>query len=217
LPVSFEHIPALLDSSPIKTSREQIKLVHHSATDVILAYTVERDIVIRRYLENGEELLEKAVTMDRHSVRLFRISERTFLSLIEPGRSFKVIVEILDRIFPQGGYFLDPLEINTPLIQRHIAWFDSAKLVSAKIKDFEVYSGAVGRLEVSSHQGLIPDIAPFLKDKFYRIDSFTYDVTQKFVKGSVQYSKNGTIRISGSLVESGFPAFEACLGQGSNG
>jgi len=211
LPVEFDQVLAFVQANSSAEWKSRLSLVHYSATDIVLAYIVERVLPIRRYLENGEEVIEKAVTMDRYSVRLFKTSNKIYLSLLDPGRSTRIVVDILDAIFPDGEYFIDPVEVNSVLIQRHIGKFDSFKLVSAKIKDFEVYSGAVGRLEISSQEGLKPDIAPFLRDKFYRVDSFTYEVTHNFVKGSIQYAKNGTVRISGPLIESAFPMFESCL------
>jgi len=211
LPVAFDQVLTFVQANSSAEWKNGLRLVQYSVTDIVLAYTVERVLPIRRYLENGDEVIENAVTMDRHSVRLFKTSDKSYLSLLDPGRSTRIVVDILDAVFPDGGYFIDPVEVSSSLIHRHIEKFDSFKLVSAKIKDFEVYRGAVGRLEISSQEGLAADIAPFLQDKFYRVDSFTYEVTHNFVKGSIQYTRNGTVRISGPLIESAFPMFESCL------
>lgn len=103
------------------------------------------------------------------------------------------------------------MEFGRDVIERHIATFESAKLVSSKVRDFQIYEKAIARLEVTSKEGLPSEIAPFLAGKFHRVDSMTYEVTHQFKKGLISYTANGTIRISAPLVEAGFQSFERQL------
>jgi len=112
---------------------------------------------------------------------------------------------------PDEQYFIEALEFKPELIAIHVKSFDAARLVSAKVRDFEVYDGAVGRLEITSQNGLLPEIAPFLQNKFYRIELLTYEVSQRFVKGLAYYYRNGTLKVSTSLIENAFPSFESCF------
>jgi hypothetical protein len=211
LPIKLGDLASSLTLRQVDLFTKGLRIVQSSSTDIIFAYTVERMVSIRRFLADGEEVVETAATMDRYSIRLFQMGEKTYLSLVDPGRSSKIIIDMLDSIFQDGGYFLDVLEIQSALVEKHTSLFDSAKLVSAKIRDFEVYDGAVGRLEISSQNGLLPEIAPFLEEKFYRVDSLTYEITHKFTQGLVQYARSGTVKISGPLISIAFPFFESCL------
>jgi hypothetical protein len=211
LPIDLRSLSERIRRIDNSNSSRQIKLTQVMEDDIVSSYRVTRLITIRRFLDDGSTIIESASTTDQHTIRLFRKKEKTYLSIIDPPRGSKTVCEYLDDIFNGTDYFIEPIEITTSLIDRHVAKFDSAKLVSAKIRDFEVYEGAVGRLEIASHAGLIPTIAPFLENKFHRIDSLTYEVTRNFHQGLILYSRNGTIKVSAPLVEQAFPLFEECL------
>ena len=191
--------------------RPAITILKSSNNELIVKYRAIRQITTYEILDDGAEVRRSVPTMDLHSIRLFQLRDSFLLSIIDPPRGSRAVVEFLDLMIPQGGYFFEPLEITTAMVEKHVRSFDSARLVSAKIRDFHVYEGAVGRLEISSKAGLQPGIAPFIGDKFHRIDSLTYEVTDKFTQGLVHYASSGTIRASGPLVEVAFPAFEAVL------
>ena len=191
--------------------RSAITLLSDSSSELIVKYRSVRQITTYEILDDGAEVRRSVPTMDLHSIRLFPLRDIFLLSILDPPRGSKAVSEFLDLIVPNGGYFFEPLEITTAMVEKHVRSFDSARLVSAKIRDFQVYEGAVGRLEITSKAGLRPGIAPFIGDKFHRIDSLTYEVTSKFTQGLVNYASNGTIRASGPLVELAFPAFEAAL------
>lgn len=192
-------------------SKRQVKISHSSEDDIIFTYRVDRLIAIRKLLEDGTTIIDSALTTDLHTFRIFKNNGKIYLSIVDPPRSSKIVSEFLDYIIPNQTYFIENLELTAAIIDRHVANFDSYKLVSAKIRDFEVYEGAIGRLEVTSQSGLRTNIAPFLEDKFHRIDSLTYEVTFGFTQGLIYYNRNGTIRVSAPIVNTAFPLFEACL------
>jgi len=149
--------------------------------------------------------------MERYSVRFFQAGADLMISLLDPSRGSRVTTEILSILVSKEEYFIEPLEINSNIIQRHIGGFDSSRLVSAKIRDFKVYENAIGRLEISSKDGLPEEIAPFLTGKYHKIDALTYAVTHQFQRGLICYMSSGTVRVSGPLVETAFPMFEHLL------
>jgi hypothetical protein len=200
-----------LATSVEKRLSSRVALVRHGADEVIIRYTVIRLINTVQILPDGSELKDTVQTMEQHSVRFFQRNGNMYLSVIDPPRGLKVLGQLLDAVVGGNDYFFEPLELTKSLIERHVAKFDAARLVSAKVRDFQVYEGAVGRLEVTSQAGLQPGIAPFLENKFHRIDSLTYEVTAGFVQGLICYTSNGTVRASGPLVEIAFPTFEASL------
>lgn len=194
-----------------RDSKRQVKISYFSEDDIVSTYRVERLISIRKLLEDGTTIIDSASTTDLHTIRLFKKHGKVYLSIIDPPRSSKIVSEFLDYIIPDQDYFIENLEITAAIIDRHVSNFDSYKLVSAKIRDFAVYEGAIGRLEVTSQSGLRPNIAPFLENKFHRIDSLTYEVTLGFTQGLIYYNRNGTIRVSAPITEKAFPLFEECL------
>ncbi|WP_175810885.1 hypothetical protein [Burkholderia cepacia] len=123
----------------------------------------------------------------------------------------KFIEEVLEKTLAGESYFFEALELTRAVVESHVSRFDAARLVSAKVRDFMVYDGAVGRIEITSKLGLRHDVAPFLEGKYYKIDSLAYEVTNGFTQGLVHYSSNGTIRVSGPLVDVAFPFFESNL------
>jgi hypothetical protein len=211
LPLDLARLADRIRSRENLNPNRQIVLSRLAEDDIISTYRVNRIISIRKFLEDGSTVLDSAATTDLHTIRLFKKHGKIYLSIIDPPRSSKIVSDFLDDTLAQQEYFIEPLEITTSIIDRHVANFDSAKLVSAKIRDFAVYDGAVGRLEVTSHAGLIPTIAPFLENKFHRIDSLTYEVTLGFTQGLINYNRNGTIRVSSPLIDRAFPLFEDCL------
>jgi hypothetical protein len=192
-------------------NQSRVKIIQSSDRDVVFTCTYSRLISIRRILEDGSEVVDNVPTIDLHSFRIFQAKRNQYLSIIDPPRGARFISELLDSIMGDGQYFLEPLEFTPELIKRHASKFDSARLVSAKVRDFEVYEGAIGRLEITSQSGLMPNIAPFLTNKFHRVDSLTYEVSQKYIQGLVYYYRNGTLKVSGPLVELAFPSFETCF------
>jgi hypothetical protein len=188
-----------------------LRIVQSSMDDVVFTYAASRQIQIRRIMANGQEVVETVSTVDFYSLRLFQTKDHQYLSIIDPPRGARLITEILEQILGDAQFFVEPLELTPDLIKRHANRFDSARLVSAKVRDFEVYEGAIGRLEITSQNGLQPNIAPFLENKFHRIEALTYEVSQRYVQGLVYYYRNGTLKASGPLVEIAFPSFESCF------
>lgn len=188
-----------------------ISVVQASSNDLVLQYTTTRQIEATQIMSDGSEVRTFVPTMERHSIRLFQAAEGLVLSLLDPARGSRVTTEVLSKLVGKEDYFIKPLEISTKMIRVHVSEFDSARLVSAKVRDFRVYDSAVGRLEVSSKEGLADEIAPFLAGKYYKIDSLTYEVTHQFKRGLICYSNSGTVKVSGPLVEVVFPTFERLL------
>ena len=188
-----------------------ISVVQASSNELFLQYTITRQIEATQIMSDGSEVRTFVPTMERHSIRLFQAAEGLVLSLLDPARGSRVTTEVLSKLVGKEEYFIEPLEISTKIIRVHVSEFDSARLVSAKVRDFRVYDSAVGRLEVSSKEGLADEIAPFLAGKYYKIDSLTYEITHQFKRGLICYSNNGTVKVSGPLVEMVFPTFERLL------
>lgn len=188
-----------------------ISVVQASSNELFLQYTITRQIEATQIMSDGSEVRTFVPTMERHSIRLFQAAEGLVLSLLDPARGSRVTTEVLSKLVGKEEYFIEPLEISTKIIRVHVSEFDSARLVSAKVRDFRVYDSAVGRLEVSSKEGLADEIAPFLAGKYYKIDSLTYEITHQFKRGLICYSNNGTVKVSGPLVEVVFPTFERLL------
>lgn len=188
-----------------------LRIVRSSKKEAVFNYAFSRLISIRKILEDGSEAIDTLPTIDVYSLRLFQTEKNQYLSIIDPPRGARLISELLDHVLGDDEYFLEPLELTPELIKRHAGRFDSARLVSAKVRDFEVYEGAVGRLEITSQSGLMPNIAPFLENKFHRVDALTYEVTQHFTQGLVYYYRNGTLKVSSPLIELAFPSFESCF------
>lgn len=187
-------------------------LVSSGSQDIVLSYQTVRQIRTVTILDDGSEVTHEYPTIDRYRIRLFEGRERVlFLSIIDPPRSGRVIAGALDILLPNVRVFFEPITFSGPLVEQHTRQFDVAKLVSAKIRNFRVYENAVARLEVSSRSGLLPTIAPFVEGKYYEVESLTYEVISELAKGLVTYSTNGTVRVSGPIVEAAFTSLEACL------
>ena len=200
---------ASLSTVAYKLGQENgIFVVEATSENLVLRYAITRHIETIQILGDGSEVRTQIPTMERYSVRFFQTGSSLMLSLLDPPRGSRVTTEILDKLLGNNDYFIEPLEINIMMIRGHISGFDSARLVSAKIRDFKVYDNAVGRLEISSKDGLPDEIAPFLMGKYHKVDSLTYEVTHQFQRGLIYYANNGTVRVSGPLVESAFPSFE---------
>ena len=188
-----------------------ISVLRASSDELVIRYTVTRHIETTQILSDGSAVKTSIPTMEQYSLRFFRANSGVILSLLDPPRGLRITSEVLGLLLGQSEYFIEVLEMSSGLIKGHIERFDSARLVSAKIRDFKVYENAVGRLEIGSKDGLSEEIAPFLAGKYYKIDSLTYEITHQFQRGLICYSSNGTVRVSGPLVEIAFPTFELDL------
>lgn len=198
-----------LASSAYRLGTENgISVLEATSGNLVLKCTFTKQIETTQILSDGTEVRNKIPTMEQFSVRFFQAAAGLMLSLLDPPRGSRVTTEVLSKLLGDEEYFIEPLEITPKMIRRHISSFDSARLVSAKIRDFRVYDNAIGRLEISSKDGLTEEIAPFLAGKYHKVDSLTYEVTHQFKRGLICYVNNGTVRVSGSLVEAAFPTFE---------
>lgn len=211
LPCSIQEFGSLVEKRTKPVAKKNVFLVKRDGNEVILQYTIVRLVTTIEILPDGSERKAGFPTMERYFIRLFQKGEQSYLSIVDPPRGIRIIGEMLEDILDGANYFLESLEITQEIINRHTPKFESVKLVSAKVRDFQVYEGAVGRLEVTSSNGLIPSIAPFLEGRFHRIDSLTYEVILDFTQGLVCYCSNGTVKISGPLVDRAFPLFEESL------
>jgi len=199
-----------------KRGRPALDLLQAGPNEIALVLTSQRVLRTVQYLADGSTSLGTATTMERCSVRIFRSGDELFLSVQDPPRGTKHVAETLDILVENGDYFFEAFELTTTVIERHLSIFQSSKLVSAKVRDLQIFERAVARLEVSSKEGLSEGIAPILEGKFYRIDSLTYEVVQDFKRGLVCYGANGTIRMSSPISESGFVGFERQLSVARN-
>jgi hypothetical protein len=199
------------DVAAEKARLGRVQVARQSSAEVVLRLFIRRLIPTTQVLPDGSEQRTVVEAIDAKSVRLFERSGGTYLAVLDPARGNSVADHVFQAVLGRASVPHEALTLTKQLIDAHVASFDASRLVSAKVRDFMVYEGAVGRLEVTSHTGLQPGIAPFLQGAFHRIDSLTYEVTAGFVKGLVYYSTSGTIRVSGPLVEFAFPAFEALL------
>jgi hypothetical protein len=218
--VKLRYVKLRIGQKGFESLRLKAENSHSKSLDVILSdpknllikYTCIRHLSAIEYLDDGTEIKTPIPTMEQYSVRFFQSAGgHVYISVLDPPRGGRLINDILSSILGDGDYFLEPLELGEEMIAKHISKFDSARLVSAKVRDFRVYDNAVGRLEVTSKDGLPPEIAPFLEGRFHRIDSVTYEIIHGFEKGLVTYLSTGTIRITGPLASTAFPSFEAGL------
>lgn len=173
-----------------KTYGGALTLVQASSQELSLVLTSQRLLTTVQYLDDGTSAVGSAATMERHSLRIFRQGEDLFLCVLDPPRGTRHVVETLNALVESGEYFFEPLELTTELIKRHLTAFQASKLVSAKVRDFQIFEKAVARLEVTSREGLSEEIAPILQNKFYRIDLLTYEVVHGFRKGLISYAYN---------------------------
>lgn len=202
---------ASLEAAAYRARPSGVTVLRASSTELVLKYARARQLEAIQVLDDGSEVKTSIPTIEQCSMRIFGSSSEFILSLLDPPRGQRVAVEILSHLLEAEEFFIEPLEVTSALIQRHVGLFDAARLVSAKVRDFKVSDTAVGRLEVTSKSGLPDEIAPFLLGKYYRMDSFTYEVTHQFQRGLVHYASSGTVRVSGPLVEVAFPEFEKLL------
>lgn len=200
---------ASLASSAYKLGTENgISVLEFTSSSLVLKCILTKQIETTQILSDGTEVRNQIPTMEQFSFRFFQTNACLMLSLLDPPRGSRVTTEVLSKLLGKDEYFIEPLEIDARMIRRHISSFDSARLVSAKIRDFKVYDNAIGRLEISSKDGLTEEIAPFLSGKYHKVDSLTYEVTHQFRRGLICYVNTGTVKVSGPLVETAFPTFE---------
>ncbi len=189
----------------------KIKVVEKRKDEVTFRYTIVRLVPIRSYLEDGSVSFQSVPTEDIYDIRIFVRKRKYFLSIIDPPRGSRVVTDFLTDLSGNDNFFFETMEITKKIIDQHINFFDSSKLVSAKISDLQIYDGAVARLEVTSQAGLQSTIAPFVVNKFHRIDALTYEVTKGFCRGLVYYYRNGTVKVSNSLEDCAFFQLEQCF------
>jgi len=187
--------------------------IDHPSPDILARYTLVRYLNAIHLDEEGSEYKKSIPSLESFALRFFRRGETTFVCLLEPPRGGRIVTEALNLIFDSEPFSFESIDITHELAKRHSTKFDIAKLVSAKVKDFKVAKGAVGRLEVSSKGGLSEEIAPFLAGAEFQVDSLTYEVTHDFNRGLICYTRNGTVRVTGALAEHAFSQFEACLAE----
>lgn len=170
-----------------------------------------RTISIARRNEDGEVIWDSVETVDRIAVKISVSKQHAVISAINSPRSSKFVDMLMSELCSGAKYFYETMEIQETLIKKHVSKFDTARLVSAKVRDFAVYEGAVGRFEVTSKNGLTNEIAPFLQGKFYRIDSLTYELTHGFSNFLVTYSNGGSIKVNDNHLDLFLTTFERLI------
>jgi hypothetical protein len=206
LPVQFRQLAELCVAWTPEDGRK-LKVIKSTSEELVLKLTAFRTLQVTEIM-NDEPVVRTVSTVDQQAFRLFEGRAGCYLALLNPGRGSGAVETALEEVLTGQRFLIEPLEITPNLIARHTAKFAAARLVSAKVRDFKVYDNAVGRLEITSKSGLPPEIAPFLRGAFHRIEAQTFEVTHEFVTGLVWYSTGGTIRVSGPLVQKVFPLFE---------
>lgn len=170
-----------------------------------------RIISIAKRSDDGEVVWDSVETVDRIAVKIQISRQRAVISAINAPRSTKFIDFLMSELCQGEQYFFESMEIDSALAKKHTLKFDAARLVSAKVRDFAVYEGAVGRFEVTSKNGLIDDIAPFLKGKYYKMDSLTYEITHGFSNFLVTYSSGGGIKVNEHYLDVLLSSFEKLI------
>ncbi|UOD27678.1 hypothetical protein INH39_19460 [Massilia violaceinigra] len=213
VPCSFDELARMAVSGGADNSTPEIGVVKQLKGQIFLRSSFTRFIAANTLSNDGVIVATNVPTVDVYAIRIFVENKKLFLCCSDPPRGSRFVSEILSKILREDNYFFESIEINHELISKHIVNFSGCKLVSAKVRDFHVYNGAVGRLEISSQDGLAEDIAPFLKGKHYKIDALAYAISHGLSHGLIYFSRNGTLRVSDALAEIAIPLFESALGE----
>lgn len=216
LPCSFLEFARLALAVQADSSASDITVIKHQKKQIDLSASFTRYIATRTFATDGSVVVANVPTVDTYRIKLFAEKNKFFLSCADPPRGSRFISDIFTKILGNDDYFFQAVELDYVTIEKYIAHFNSFKLVSAKVRDFHVYDGAVGRLEISSQDGLMDGIAPFLKGKHYKVDALTYSVSQGMSHGLIYFSRNGTLRVSDAFGDVAIPLFEQVLVEPSN-
>jgi len=213
LPCSFDELLKIFLNFQKENSRSEITLIRKLRNEIFFIARFNRYISTKMLSPDGILIITEVPTIETYSIKIFKQNKKIFLCCTDPPRGTKFIDEILTKLLDSNSYFFEQVEFQHSLIFSFIKNFNSYKLVSAKIRDFHVYDNAVGRLEVSSQDGLTDEIAPFLRDKHYKIDALTYSVSHLSYHGLIYFSRNGTLRISDGISDFSMPLIEVALGK----
>lgn len=194
-------------------SDDDIISIAHVSGDVepVLDVFFKRSIQVSSREIDGTLALTMVDTIEKIKIRFFQSKKDYIMAAFNPPRGSKYADHLLEIVLAGHNFFYESMEITEPVIRRHVAKFDVARLVSAKVRDFSVYEGAVARLEITSKDGLKPEIAPFLPGRHYKLDAATYEVTHKFSSFLVTYTNAGTLKVNEQFLESVLPRFVALL------
>jgi hypothetical protein len=213
LPCSFNELMQMASDVLPSDSAPDVSIVRKLKGQIILQTSFTRYLSTRMIAPGGEVIVNSIPTIDTYHVKIFEVNKKHFLCCNDPPRGAKFVQDLLSNLLRSDRYFFESIELDQALISAYIKNFNTAKLVSAKVRDFHVYGNAVGRLEISCYEGLMDGIAPFLYGKHYKVDAFTYAISHGLCHGLIYFSKNGTLRISDSLKEVAIPLFERVLGE----
>lgn len=146
--------------------------------------------------EGLPETVEVA-TVDYHDFLILPVKDGHLLELEEPPRSVSRLVSVFEQLIdgPLSVRLLIPSA--TP---RHLfSGVEGSRLVGRKVVGAVLGRDLVARVEMASKQGMTPDGNGLLSKIHHKIESSTYELSHRGLRGQVTIVANGTVKIVGAL------------------
>lgn len=157
------------------------------------------DVPVESLSSAGEPILVKVKKVDAVDFSLADHDGFTLMRVANAPRSLSLLLNGLGDAFGLG------FESSTITYEKRmplgvLAEVDESRLTGAKLKNVVMGQDAVGRIEIASKRGLrLSDLAP-ISGIYYQVDTLSYEVLYRSVRGQLSVTAGGLVKIGGRLM-----------------
>ncbi|MCA8440642.1 hypothetical protein LGM93_26065 [Burkholderia multivorans] len=160
--------------------------------------------------EDGNPRTESVSTINFVDLKFFCRGEAVFLRIDNPGKSVKTLMNELGRIAGYG-FSIQPVVFSDSTPPPFFDKFDQIRLVGLKLINVVFDRHVVGRVELASKEGIDLKAIWETTGKAYVVDTATYEVTARMIKGQLAFSKGGLVKVTDRLAPQFLDFFEGAI------
>jgi hypothetical protein len=160
--------------------------------------------------EDGNPCTESVSTINFVDLKFFSRGEAVFLRVDNPGKSVKTLMNELGRIAGYG-FSIQPIVFGDSTTPPFFDKFDQIRLVGLKLINVVFDRHVVGRVELASKEGIDLKAIWETTGKAYVVDTATYEVTARMIKGQLSFSKGGLVKVTDRLAPQFLDFFEGAI------
>ena len=198
-PIDYSSLLGLLENEEITPEKDQgYSLLQSDNKEVKFRFFWRVRIITTTLDREGKTFDQELFTLNYQDCTLTKAGDRYLLKLENPGRSSRDLFNSLEELTGMG-FYVKALVLSNENVNEILKDLDVSKLTGTKLTGGVENNEMVARIDLASKKGISLESLNMLKSVNYKIDSASYEIMTKGIRGNFSYTSTGLVRISGQL------------------
>ncbi len=199
LPKGTPDLSALLERYPLGPDVSQgFSTVTGAWGQQLNRFLWRSKVVITLVGDDGEPQYQEVATVNFTDFAVLNVDGEMFFRIENPGRSIRDLLNTLESLVGLG-FTCKPVTFAKKKPTLVLESVDVAKLIGLKVTDVVLDKDLLARMEFRSKEGINPEKLTVLNGVPHKTDSASYELVYGGVKGILQFSSTGMVKVGGQL------------------